>query len=139
MHVPAIVAGCMVFSLCAASAQGLRNGGFEEVSGGGAVQGWQAYGSFVCDTEQAHGGTRSIRCEVPPGGGNDRGGVMQEIVYDRPDKTPVVFGGWSRAEGVMAAGEHEVVWNAAGFPSGVYFCRMKTGTTEKTIKMTLVK
>lgn len=43
------------------------------------------------------------------------------------------------SEGVMSAGEHEAVWNATGFPSGVYFCRMKAGITEKTIKMTLVK
>ncbi|MFA7053643.1 MAG: glycoside hydrolase domain-containing protein [Kiritimatiellia bacterium] len=98
------------------TAQELRNGGFEEVSDRGAVQGWHAVGSFVCDTAQAHGGARSIRCEVPQGGANGRGGVMQEIVYDRPDTAPIVFGGWSRAEGVMAA-EYCIyldIWYAGG-------------------------
>lgn len=43
------------------------------------------------------------------------------------------------AEVTMSAGEHEVVWDASGFPSGIYFCRLKAGGNEKTIKMTLVK
>ena len=85
------------------AAQGLRNGGFEEVSDSDTVQGWHAVGSFACDTEQVRGGARSIRCEVPQRGANGRGGVMQEIVYGRPDTTPIMFGGWSRAEDVMAA------------------------------------
>ena len=29
-------------------------------------------------------------------------GLWQTLTYDAPDKTPVVFGGWSRAEGVKA-------------------------------------
>ena len=30
------------------------------------------------------------------------GGIVKEFVYDAPDKVPIVFGGWSRAEGVEA-------------------------------------
>jgi len=115
MHVRALVISCTVFSLCVASAQELRNGGFEEVSDNGTLKGWRAYGAYVCDTAQVHGGSRSIRCDVPAGS-KGRGGVMQEIVYDRPDTTPIVFGGWSRAENV-AASEYCIyldIWYAGG-------------------------
>jgi hypothetical protein len=36
------------------------------------------------------------------------------------------------ANEVMTAGEHSVQWNAAGMPSGVYFCRMTAVGTGKT-------
>jgi len=42
-------------------------------------------------------------------------------------------------DGVLPAGRHEAVWNAAGFPSGVYFYRLKAGAFEDTGKMMLVK
>jgi len=42
-------------------------------------------------------------------------------------------------DGVFPAGRHEAVWNAAGFPSGVYFYRLTAGAFEDTGKMTLVK
>ena len=29
-------------------------------------------------------------------------GLWKSLTYDAPDKTPVMFGGWSRAEGVKA-------------------------------------
>ena len=31
-----------------------------------------------------------------------KAGRWKTFAYDKPDKTPVVFGGWSRAEGVKA-------------------------------------
>lgn len=37
------------------------------------------------------------------------------------------------------AGYHSITWNALKFPSGIYFCRITAGKTEKTIKMLLVK
>lgn len=43
------------------------------------------------------------------------------------------------ADGVMAAGAHEIAWDATGQASGMYFCRLKAAGTERTIKMTLVK
>lgn len=39
----------------------------------------------------------------------------------------------------MPAGTHEKVWDASGYSSGVYFCCVKAGTSEKTIKMILLK
>lgn len=38
-------------------------------------------------------------------------------------------------DGAGAAGEHSVVWNAAGYASGIYFCRLRTtrGTATKTM------
>ena len=42
-------------------------------------------------------------------------------------------------DSMMSAGTHENVWDASGYSSGVYFCCVKAGTSEKTIKMTLLK
>ncbi len=88
-------------SMCLASAQTLVNGGFEEAAAG-KVKGWRAYGSYAYETETVYSGAGAIRCEVLDG---DKGqaGVMQEIVYAKPDKSPVLFGGWSKAEKVAAA------------------------------------
>jgi hypothetical protein len=41
--------------------------------------------------------------------------------------------------GYMAAGEHELVWNADAVPSGVYFCRLMAGDRSAVQKMTLIK
>jgi len=86
---------------CLLSAQTLVNGGFEEAADG-KVKGWRAYGTYACETGTVHSGAGSIRCEVSDG---DKGqaGVMQEIVYAKPDKSPVLFGGWSKAEKASAA------------------------------------
>ena len=43
------------------------------------------------------------------------------------------------ADGVIAAGRHEVVFDGAGLASGVYFCRIQAGNTIKTGKMLLMK
>lgn len=37
------------------------------------------------------------------------------------------------------AGTHEVVWNAAGYPAGVYFCRLTAGDAERTLKLLFIK
>ena len=37
------------------------------------------------------------------------------------------------------AGEHVVEWNAAGMPSGIYFCRMRAGGKVLTKKLVLLK
>jgi hypothetical protein len=42
-------------------------------------------------------------------------------------------------QGTKPAGRYEVVWDAAGFPSGVYICRMNAGDFVATRKMLLVK
>jgi N-acetylneuraminic acid mutarotase len=42
-------------------------------------------------------------------------------------------------DGNRPAGFYAVSWNAEGLASGIYFCRMKAGECEKTIKMALVR
>ena len=37
------------------------------------------------------------------------------------------------------AGKHEIEWNAADYPSGVYFYKLTSGSYSKTKKMMLVK
>jgi len=82
-----------------ASGQALVNGGFEEADGA-VAKGWHTYGAYALDAAVAKSGARSIRCETA----DDKAvsGVVQEFVYDKPDRTPVVFGGWSRADRVEA-------------------------------------
>ncbi len=41
--------------------------------------------------------------------------------------------------GSLGQGIHSVTWNAEGFPSGVYFCRLMSGSYAETKKMLLVK
>ncbi|NOS84863.1 MAG: T9SS type A sorting domain-containing protein [Ignavibacteria bacterium] len=42
-------------------------------------------------------------------------------------------------DGYQPSGFHSVTWNAAAFPSGLYFCRITAGNSDKTIKMLLLK
>lgn len=42
-------------------------------------------------------------------------------------------------EGELAAGEHEVTWDASGQPSGLYVCRLQAAGIDETRKMSLVK
>ena len=43
------------------------------------------------------------------------------------------------ADGELAAGQHNLVWNAEGFASGVYFYRLETDSEVLVRKMTLLK
>jgi hypothetical protein len=40
---------------------------------------------------------------------------------------------------VKQAGSYPAIWNAASFGSGIYFCKMQTGSFTETKKMLLVK
>jgi hypothetical protein len=40
---------------------------------------------------------------------------------------------------MQSAGEYQVGWNAAGLPSGVYFCRLQAGGLVETRKLILLK
>jgi len=91
---------CWMITPGAPSGETLTNGGFEEAEGG-KVKGWHACGAFVIDTAVVKSGKESIRCETMDESGV--AGVMQEIVYEKPDRTPVLFSGWSRAETVAPA------------------------------------
>ena len=82
----------------------LQNGGLERWTEGRPAP-WWFYWEENCAVDQAvkYGGTRSIRCDVKEvKGGGFGGGVSQTIEYATPDKRPIVFGGWSRAEQVAA-------------------------------------
>ena len=41
--------------------------------------------------------------------------------------------------GSQSAGEHSLVWNASGFPSGIYFVRLFVGDMVQTMKVVLMK
>jgi hypothetical protein len=42
-------------------------------------------------------------------------------------------------EGDKQAGRHTIIWDATGFPTGVYFARLEAGDYSKSIKMVLLK
>ncbi len=42
-------------------------------------------------------------------------------------------------EGMRPAGEHRALWDAAAFPSGIYFARLEAGGVSQTAKMVLLK
>ena len=43
------------------------------------------------------------------------------------------------ADSFMNAGSHAIVWNAAGKSSGVYYVRVTSGISARSVKVTLVK
>ncbi len=43
------------------------------------------------------------------------------------------------ADEMQQAGSHEIVWNAARYPSGVYFCRLQAGQGTATRKLAVIK
>jgi hypothetical protein len=42
-------------------------------------------------------------------------------------------------DGVGRAGENQVVWDGRGAPSGLYFCRLRSGQNQQTLKLTVLK
>jgi hypothetical protein len=42
-------------------------------------------------------------------------------------------------EGELEPGRHDVLWQAAGMPSGLYFCRIASGPFTKAQKILLLK
>jgi len=61
-------------------------------------------------------------------------GVMQVAIYDISGRNVAVL-----QDGWMAAGKHDVVWDASQFPSGVYICRLNSGGVTASTKLTLVR
>jgi hypothetical protein len=43
------------------------------------------------------------------------------------------------ADARMTAGSHSVTWNASRHAAGVYFCTVRTPSSSRTLKMTLMK
>ena len=63
-----------------------------------------------------------------------KAGDVELTVYNMLGKKIAVL-----VSGRQSAGEYRVSWNAAGFPSGVYFYSIKAGTYKKTKKMILIR
>ena len=43
------------------------------------------------------------------------------------------------ADGTHQSGQHAVMWNASGLPSGIYFARLEAGGFSQTVKLMLMK
>ena len=100
---------CLLLQAGVAAANELRNPGFEQVQPDGVPTGWQVYSgaqSFRLDREVTHGGGVSVLAERRPGG--EDFGLMQEVVYERPSREPILFGGWSRAERVSGHQDYNI-------------------------------
>jgi hypothetical protein len=69
------------------------------------------------------------------------------ITYEIPGKERIelkVFDVQGREVATLAntmveQGSHSVLWDASGLPSGIYFCRLQSGTTSRAIKMLLMR
>ncbi len=61
-------------------------------------------------------------------------GVVHVRIYDALGREVATL-----VDGPQDAGEHRVTWNAGGFTSGVYFCRLQAGNRSETRKMLLLK
>jgi len=92
-----VVMLALVGSVVAAEGPNLvRNADFED-----GAEGWAKYGKgtgFVIDTAVVHGGKASLRCQNAAE--EDVSGAGQTVTLDQATATPVVIGGWSKAEGV---------------------------------------
>ena len=72
---------------------------------------------------------------------------MTRIAYSLPSETDfriALFDATGRQvallnEGRRGAGHYQAVWNSLGAPAGVYFCRLKAGELESSLKLVLVK
>ncbi|MGV8017420.1 MAG: T9SS type A sorting domain-containing protein [Ignavibacteria bacterium] len=63
-----------------------------------------------------------------------RASTVKITVYDALGREAGVL-----VNGEMQAGEHEVKWDASGYSSSIYYCRLDAGETSQTKKMILKK
>ena len=85
----------------------LTNPDFEEVASQekAKLSGWKPQGQgYSLDTQAAHRGQKSISCESNRM--DQTRGVGQVIRYEKPDRRPIVVGGWSKAQDVSGAGDY---------------------------------
>jgi hypothetical protein len=72
-----------------------------------------------------------IKYEIPK---NLAGNIVRLAVYDILGREAALL-----VNAELKAGEYEAVWNATGFPSGVYFYTLRAGEFRQTKKMMLIK
>jgi hypothetical protein len=70
----------------------------------------------------------TIRYDLP------QGGVVKLAIYDLMGREVV-----SLVHGIKPAGRHEVVWDAQGHASGIYFYQLSSGSYTDTKKLAVVK
>jgi parallel beta-helix repeat protein len=76
-----------------------------------------------------------LRYSVPAAGGQQTAiNRVRIAIYDLLGREVAVL-----MDEMKEAGTYEVKWNAAGFSSGVYVCRMTAGAYVQTLKMLLMK
>ncbi len=75
----------------------------------------------------------TIKFDVPPlkGAGGMR---VQIVIYDITGRVYAKL-----VDNEMIAGSYHVNWDASGFSSGIYFCKLKAGDFAETKKMILLK
>jgi len=80
----------------------LANPEFEQTAAGRLVD-WTPHGrGYALDAAEVHAGKFAIRCETA--NEQEGTGIAQVIRYERPDRRPIIVGGWSKADGVVGGG-----------------------------------
>jgi len=79
-------------------------------------------------------GTTRVTFDIPASGGE-----MRLEIFDVSGRHVRTL-----ADGHESAGRKQVVWNGADesgrrVASGIYYCRMRAGAYEETVKMTLIR
>ena len=81
----------------------LSSAGFEAAVDG-KLAAWRPYGrGYTIDRTTRHSGKQSIRCASK--GPRDGMGAVQVIAYPKPDKRPVIVGGWCKTKAVGGNGD----------------------------------
>src|ERR1041385_7803462 len=101
------IAACVLVLVSAAYAPAgglISDPGFESVRDDRA-EGWSPYEKgYQLDETVRHGGARSIRCKNRLGDGR---GAIATVVLDQKSPAPVLFSGWSKAEGVSGLEDND--------------------------------
>ena len=127
-----MAAGALALALYARAGECLVNGSFER-NDGRRCEGWFPYGrQYAVDGEVKRDGRASVRCEAEEK--EKMSGIVQDIVFDKPDTRPVFFSGWSRGENVAAA-EYCIyldMWYEGGGNAWAVCAHWKQGTHDWT-------
>lgn len=99
-----LLSGAIASACAADETNELSNPGFEETLSG-KLAFWKPSGlGYVLSDAAPRGGRSSILCESAHR--DHAHGAGQVIRYERPDKRPIIVGGWSKAEGVGTGGDY---------------------------------